>query len=202
LAILLSGSALPTGWSQADRTCDLYDLKAILSALLGGREIKFAPKERAGFVLGCEIKIDDQTLGIFARLTPARERELDFTTPVYVAELDLGKLRKLITGTSHIEELPQFPGSSRDAAMELPATTANAQIEAVITKLAEPRLTASACFDVFTDPTGEKLDTDKKSIAYRFHYRATDGNRTAAEFDAAHQRVLEALTKSLEVKFR
>ena len=202
LAILLSGSALPTGWSQADRTTDLYDLKAILSALLGGREIKFTPKERAGFVLGCEIKVADQTLGIFARLTPARERALDFTTPVYVAELDLGKLRKLLTSVSHVEELPQFPGSSRDAAMELPATTANAQIEAVITKLAEPLLTAAECFDVFTDPTGEKLDSDKKSVAYRSQYRAPDRTLKAEEVDTAHQKVLEALTKSLGVKLR
>ncbi|MEO5716206.1 MAG: phenylalanine--tRNA ligase subunit beta [Luteolibacter sp.] len=202
LAILLSGSALPSGWSQADRTSDLYDLKGILSALLGGREIKFAPKERAGFVLGCDIKIDDQNIGVFARLTPARERELDFTTPVYVAELDLGKLRKLLNGISHVEDLPQFPGSSRDAAMELPATTANAQIEAVITKLAEPLLIASECFDVFTDPTGEKLAVDKKSVAYRFQYRAADRTLKAEEVDAAHQKVLEALTKSLGVKFR
>ncbi len=202
LAILLSGSALPIGWSQADRASDLYDLKGILSALLGGREIKFAPKERAEFVLGSDIKVDDQTIGVFARLTPARERELDFTTPVYVAELDLGKLRKLLNGINHVEDLPQFPGSSRDAAMELPANTANAQIEAVITKLAEPLLTASECFDVFTDPTGEKLDVDKKSVAYRFQYRAPDRTLKAEEVDAAHQKVLDALTQKLGVKFR
>ena len=202
LAILLSGSALPTGWSQADRTSDLYDLKGILSALLGGREIKFAPKERAGFVLGCDIKIDDQNIGVFARLTPARERELDFTTPVYVTELDLGKLRKLLNGISHVEDLPQFPGSSRDAAMELPLATANSQIESVITKLAEPLLTASECFDVFTDPSGEKLAADSKSVAYRFQYRAPDRTLKAEEVDAAHQKVLEALTKNLGVKFR
>ena len=202
LAILLSGSALPTGWSQADRTSDLYDLKGILSALLGGREIKFAPKERAGFVLGCDIKIDDQNIGVFARLTPARERELDFTTPVYVTELDLGKLRKLLNGISHVEDLPQFPGSSRDAAMELPLSTANSQIESVITKLAEPLLTASECFDVFTDPSGEKLAADSKSVAYRFQYRAPDRTLKAEEVDAAHQKVLEALTKNLGVKFR
>ena len=202
IALLLSGSAHPTGWSQADRPADLYDLKAILSALLGDRKITFTPKDRPGFVLASDIKVDEQTLGIFARLTPARERELDFTTPVFVAELDLGKLRKLVTASHPAEDLPQFPGSTRDAAMELPLTTANAQIEAVLAKLAEPLLVSSECFDVFTDPTGQKLPADSKSLAYRFHYRDATGNRTAAEFDAAHQRVLEALAKSLGVKFR
>ena len=202
LALLLSGSAQPTGWSQADRTADLYDLKAILSALLGDRKITFTPKDRPGFVLASDIKVDDQNIGVFARLTPARERELDFSTPVYVAELDLGKLRKLLNGISHVEDLPQFPGSSRDAAMELPLTTPNAQIEAVIAKLAEPLLVSSECFDVFTDPTGQKIAADSKSVAYRFHYRESARTLKTEEIDTAHQKVLEALTKGLGVKFR
>jgi phenylalanyl-tRNA synthetase beta chain len=202
LALLLSGSAQPTGWSQADRPADLYDLKAILSALLGDRKITFTPKDRPGFVLASDIKVDEQTLGIFARLTPARERELDFTTPVFVAELDLGKLRKLITASHPAEDLPQFPGSTRDAAMEVPLTTANAQIEAVLTKLAEPLLVSSECFDVFTDPTGQKLPADSKSLAYRFHYRAENRTLTSEEVDSAHKGVLEGLTKGLGLKFR
>ncbi len=202
LALLLSGSAQPTGWSQAERTADLYDLKAILSALLGDRKITFAPKDRPGFTLASDIKVDDQTLGIFARLTPARERELDFSTPVFVAELDLGKLRKLLIGISHVEDLPQFPGSSRDAAMELPLATPNAQIEAIIAKLAEPLLVSAECFDVFTDPTGQKIAADSKSVAYRFHYREPTRTLKTEEIDTAHQKVLEALTKGLGVKFR
>jgi phenylalanyl-tRNA synthetase beta chain len=202
LALLLSGSAQPTGWSQADRTADLYDLKGILSALLGDRKITFTPKDRPGFVLASDIKVDDQNIGVFARLTPARERELDFTTPVFVAELDLGKLRKLLNGISHVEDLPQFPGSSRDAAMELPLTTPNAQIEAVIAKLAETLLVSAECFDVFTDPTGQKIAADSKSVAYRFQYREPTRTLKTEEIDAAHQKVLEALTKGLGVKFR
>ncbi len=202
LAVLLSGSAQPTGWSQTDRSADLYDLRGVLSALLGDRKITFAPKDRPGFVLASDIKLDDQNIGVFARLTPARERELDFTTPVFVAELDLGKLRKLLNGISHVEDLPQFPGSSRDAAMELPLTTPNAQIEAVIAKLAEPLLVSSECFDVFTDPTGQKIAADSKSVAYRFQYREPTRTLKTEEIDAAHQKVLETLTKGLGVKFR
>jgi phenylalanyl-tRNA synthetase beta chain len=174
----------------------------MLSALLGDRKITFTPKDRPGFVLASDIKVDDQNIGVFARLTPARERELDFSTPVFVAELDLGKLRKLLNGISHVEDLPQFPGSSRDAAMELPLTTPNAQIEAVIAKLAEPLLVSAECFDVFTDPTGQKIAADSKSVAYRFQYREPTRTLKTEEIDAAHQKVLEALTKGLGVKFR
>jgi phenylalanyl-tRNA synthetase beta chain len=202
LAILLSGGTAPTGWNQSDRQADLYDLKGLINALVPNKTIRFSPRERDGFTLGCDIKADDQTIGLFARLKPSRERELDFTSPVFVAELDLTKLRKLLTGIEHVEDLPQFPGSSRDAAMELPATLPNADIEAVLAKCNEPLLIAFECFDVFTDPTGEKLPTDRKSVAYRFQYRAADRTLKAEEVDAAHQKVLEALTQKIGVKFR
>ncbi len=202
LAMLLSGSVQPTGWSQTDRASDLHDLKGILSALLGDRKITFSPKDRPSFVLASDIKVDDQNIGVFARLTPGRERELDFTTPVFVAELDLGKLRKLLNGIRHVEDLPQFPSSSRDTAMELPLTTPNARIEAVISKLAEPLLVSSECFDVFTDPTGQKIASDRKSVAYRFHYRDATRTLKTEEIDIAHHKVLELLIKELGVKFR
>lgn len=202
LAILVAGPAQPAGWAAPERIADLYDLKGALSALLGGRTIQLTPRERDGFVLAADIKADDQNIGVFARLAPARERELDLTHPVYVAELDLAKLRKQLAGLGHVADLPQFPGSSRDAAMELPAATPNADIEKVLANLAEPLLVAYECFDVFTDPTGQKLPADRKSVAYRFHYRSATGTLTAAEFDTVHKKTLDALTAKLGVKFR
>jgi phenylalanyl-tRNA synthetase beta chain len=202
LAILLSGPVAPAAWNQSERPTDLHDLKGLINALVPDKTIRFSPRERDGFALGCDIKADDQNLGVFARLLPARERELDFASPVFVAELDLTKLRKLLDGIDHAGDLPQFPGSSRDAAMEVAAALPNAEIENVLLKLAEPLLVSFECFDVFTDPSGEKLAADRKSLAYRFQYRAADRTLKAEEVDAAHQKVLEALTAKLGVKFR
>ena len=202
LTILLGGGMAPAGWSQTERVADLYDLKGLLAAIIPGQIIRFSPKERAGFALACDVKAGDLTIGVFARLQPARERELDFTAPVFVAELDLTKVRKLLVGITHVADLPQFPGSSRDAAMDLPATLPNAEIELVIAKIVEPLLLGAECFDVFTDPSGLKLAADRKSVAYRFHYRAATRTLTAEEVDAAHQQVLATITNKLGVKFR
>jgi phenylalanyl-tRNA synthetase beta chain len=202
LAILISGGTAPTGWNQADRQADLYDLKGLINALVPNKTIRFSPRDRDGFALGCDIKADDQNIGIFARLKPARERELDFTSPVYVAELDLTKLRKLLTGIEHVEDLPQFPGSSRDAAMEFLLDTPNSAIEAIIAKCGEPLLISAECFDVFTDPSGQKLPADRKSVAYRFYYRSNERTLNAAEIESAHVRVLFALRTNGFAKFR
>jgi phenylalanyl-tRNA synthetase beta chain len=58
------------------------------------------------------------------------------------------------------------------------------------------------CFDVFSDPSGEKLAADRKSMAYRFIYRAPDRTLKTEEVEAAHQQVLQALIKELSVQFR
>lgn len=202
LGILLSGPTRPVGWDQAEHIADPFDLKGLVAALIPGASIRFSPKDREGFAIACDIRAGDQSIGVFARLLPSRERELDFNTPVFVAELDLGKVRKLLKGIEHVAELPQFPGSSRDAAMEVASTSPNSEIEGVITKCAEALLVDFECFDVFTDPTGAKLAADRKSLAYRFHYRTSDRTLKAEEVDAAHQRVLNALSEKAGVRFR
>jgi phenylalanyl-tRNA synthetase beta chain len=135
-------------------------------------------------------------------LSPSRQRQIDATSPVFVAELDLAKLRKLSVVSREIEELPQFPGSSRDAAIEAPATLANADIEKELGKIKEPLLAVFECFDVFSDPSGEKLAADRKSIAYRMHYRASDRTLKTHEVDAAHQAILKHLLEKLPISFR
>jgi len=202
LGLLLSADVAPSAWNQSERVADLYDLKGLIAALLPNQFIRFLPREREGFALACDIKAGDQNIGVFARLLPARERAMDCESPVFVAELDLSKLRKLLAGIEHVEDLPQFPGSSRDAAMELPMTLPNADIENVLKQMNEPLLVSYECFDVFTDPAGEKLAADRKSVAYRFLYRAADRTLKAEEVDVAHQKVLETLVQKVGVKFR
>ena len=119
-----------------------------------------------------------------------------------MAELDIKKMQQLSTGVSKVSELPQFPGSSRDAAMEAPITLTNAQVEQAIKKHNESLLVSYHCFDVFTDPTGEKLAADKKSVAYTFQYRSAQKTLKSKEVDKAHQSLLDHLEKSLKVNYR
>ena len=204
LAILVSGNTKPSSWADKDKDkdTDIYDAKAILSALLPGHSVSLKPKELDNFALGAEIKAGEQNIGVFARLLPSRERALDLDKPVFVAELDLGKLRKLTSRSFQVEDLPQFPGSTRDAAMELPIGTPNATIEATLGKANEPILVSYECFDLFTDPSGSKIAADRKSIAYRFVYRDATRTLKTGEIDEAHKRVLSLLGKIEGLVFR
>lgn len=202
LGILLSGNATPVGWSANARAADLYDLKAVIKALAPRSDLQFTPKEQDSFALGCNIMADGQNIGTFAMLKPSRQRLLDAPHPVYVAELDLSKLRKLSAVSRDIADLPQFPGSTRDVAMEAPSELLNAEIEKVLGKSKEPLLAGFECFDLFGDPSGEKLAADRKSIAYRISYRSAERTLKTEEVDAAHKGILTQLSKSLNVNFR
>ncbi|MBT8037718.1 MAG: phenylalanine--tRNA ligase subunit beta [Verrucomicrobiae bacterium] len=202
LAMLLGGENKPSTWSNRSSAIDGFDVKAAIEALLPHRGIQFNRRERDGFILSADVQCDGKPIGAFAQLSPKKCRELGSDTPIYLVELDVKKCQQLGTGTIQVDELPQFPGSSRDAAMEAPIDLPNADIEKVIKKHNENLLVAFSCFDLFTDPTGEKLPADKKSIAYTFHYRSPERTLKAKEVDLAHQKLLDQLSKVLPVTYR
>lgn len=203
LAMLISGETAPLNWANKEPVvADLFDLKAIVGAILPGVTIQLKPREREGFILSADVLADGKPCGVFAQLSPARCRELDANYPIYVAELDIKKLQQLATGVKKVSELPQFPGSSRDAAMEVPVALTNAEVEQAIKKYNESLLVSYHCFDVFMDSSGEKLAADKKSVGYSFYYRSPARTLKSKEVDAAHQGLLDHLQQSLKVSYR
>ena len=203
LGIILGGEGQPDFWAKrANEACDGFALKGLLENILPGVQLQLTPADPGNFILAAQVTANGKTIGSFAQLSPSRGRELDIEFPVYLAELDLKRVCELRNDNSHVVELPQFPGSSRDAAMEVPAELANAEIEKSIRKLDEPLLVSFGCFDVFRDSTGKKLDSSRKSLAYTFHYRAADRTLRSEEVDAAHQKTLQHLEKTLPVSYR
>jgi len=203
IALLMGGEPLPPAWTASPaRRIDLYDLKGTIQAALGGATVQYSPRPRDGFLLAGDIQLDGKPIGTYAQLLPSRTRELGFSAPLYLAELDLKKILGLSKDMFQVDALPQFPGSSRDIAMELPVTTSNADLEKALAKHHDPLLVSATCFDQFSDPSGEKMAADKKSIAYSFAYRSDKGTMKQKEVDTAHEKLRAHLQKSLPVTFR
>ncbi len=203
LALLLGGEASPLSWTRGEnRSLDLYDLKAAIQAALGNRNVQFTTRAREGFLLAGDIQLEGKPIGTFAQVLPSRARELGFKSAIYLAELDQKKILGLRQDMFQVEPLPQFPGSSRDIAMELPLKTSNAEIEKALAKHKDPLLVSAVCFDQFSDSSGEKMAADKRSVAYSFTYRSDKGSLKQKDFDTAHDKLRAHLEKSLPVTFR
>ena len=203
LGLLLGGTTQPDCWaSKHGCHSDAFALKGVIEAILPGSRIQFATVQAEGFLQVAQVTAGGKTIGSFAQLSPSRGRDLDLEFPVYLAELDLARVCEIRNHQFHVDELPQFPGSSRDAAMEAPADLANAEIEKAVAGIKEPLLVNFTCFDVFRDPGGEKLAADRKSVAYTFLYRAADRTLKSEEVDAAHQKILQHLERTLPISYR
>ena len=113
------------------------------------------------------------------------------------------KLQQVATAPFKAAELPQFPGSDRDASLDVPADTRNADIVKAIQAAKQKLLVSCRLKDVFCDPSGEKLAADRKAMTYTFLYRDAKKTLTAPEVDAAHKQVLDTLAAKVKnLKFR
>ncbi len=200
LGILMAGKKNPASWRDAKPASSTFsDLVAVLELLVPRAQLRLVPaRPRPEAALGADIQLNGTACGYVARLALDRCRELGLPIETCYAELDMRKLQAAATAPFKVADLPQFPGSSRDAAMDVPLATTNADVLKAIAGAKQPLLVDYECFDMFTDPSGEKLAADRKSLAYTFLYRAKDRTLTAAEVDAAHKAVLDHLARQIK----
>jgi len=219
LALVLSGTAVPASWRDPKpRHADFFDLVGILYSLnlweshsvpdelisllgKGPSGLTFDPVSHPALALAVEIRRGKDVVGLVGRLSPARAREMDAIAPVLVAELDL-EFFEPTPARTRFKELPKFPAVTRDIAMVAPASVPHGEIETVLRSANEPLLVNVELFDVFTDPTGQRIPVDQKSVAYALTYRSTGRTLTAEEVAEAHNRLKERLKAELAVSFR
>jgi phenylalanyl-tRNA synthetase beta chain len=201
LALVLSGPTDDRTW-RADEgfAADLFHLKGIIEKTLGS-ETTFEPHLDPALALALIVKVAGQPAGFAGQLWPKDVRGLDATAPVLFAEIDLTAVTKPAAAKKY-REIPRFPATTRDIALLAPLPLKHAEIVSVLQTASEPLLADIALFDVFADASGEKIPTDKKSLAYSLTYRSPERTLTADEVNAAHTRLKERLKDALAVTLR
>ena len=206
LGIFMAGKLNPASWADTKPgEAHFEHLRAVLDILVPKAEITLVPAKQARktAAVGADIQINNQACGYVARIALATCRALGLPMESYYAELDLRKLQQVATAPFKAADLPQFPGSGRDASLDVPADTRNADIVKAIQAAKQKLLVSFQLKDVFCDPSGEKLAADRKAMTYTFLYRDAKKTLTAPEVDAAHKQVLDTLAaKVKDLKFR
>jgi phenylalanyl-tRNA synthetase beta chain len=199
LALAMMGPLAEKSWRAADeRDADIFDLKGVVASL-GLGELAFEPLENPALALAAAIKLDGAQVGCAGKVWPARARENDIAGAVVIAEIELPSPHRAAQKFSAISK---FPAVTRDIAFIAPTDVQHAQVAEVLQKPGEPLLAGVELFDVFTDPTGQKVAAGRKSMAYSLTYRAKDRTLTAEEVNAAHARLKDFLKAELDVVFR
>ena len=205
LALVVTGSAQPGSWRHGSgrRAADLHDLRGVLEQLVapGAVELRAvladAPRPDGGsLALLAHVLIEGEAIGAIGQLSPSRAKELELRGDVLVVELKVAALQG-INGSGYTFTPPaRFPSVMRDLAVVVDRTVDHGEIVGVLRGTKEPLLTSTELFDVFTDDEGEKIASDKKSLAYSLTYRAEDRTLKTEEVNAAHARLKSALQEN------
>lgn len=205
LALLATGGVNPRSWRDAaERHVDLFDLKGVLSHLLDD-QVSFRPveKECGGFVLCLEISHGDRSLGWLGRLAPARERDLDARGPVVVAELDVTALQEaLAVRNTAYHPIPRHPAITLDFSIVAPKSLAWESIHTALHGARDPLLQHVELFDVFEDPSGQKLPAEARSLAFSLTFQAPDRTLKQEEAAGSAKRLMDMLTSCFDVTVR
>ncbi len=205
LAIVLTGERHEPSWRGGiERSWDVFDLTGAVLQLAGLHEhdIVSAPAPAAPFGACADIFLYGKKIGVVGQLTPAVGREIGASTPLLCAEFDLDLWRAEASTKTQVAALAKFPGSARDIAFLAPLALPYGEVRSLITDLREPLLESVRLFDLFIDVKGEKIPSDKKSMAISLTFRSPERTLTSDEIQGATDRVKAALKDRVGVDFR
>ncbi len=196
LGILMAGKLTPASWDNL-KPCPVahQHLTAVLERLLPKHSVCVLPAkvQRNNAAITADICVNGQSCGLLARVALQTCRTLGLPVDCYYAELDLRKMQQLATTPFKVQDLPLYPGSSRDVTLNVPATTLHAEIQKNILGVKQKLLVNCRLKEIYNDPTGEKLPTDRKAMTYSLLYRKPTATLTAQEAEDAHSEIMNKL---------
>jgi len=207
-ALLMTGNRRSASWNRSAEPVDFYDVKGIMEKVferLGLNDrITYEAAQPEGFHPGrtAAIKIHTErgteTIGYVGQLHPELQREFDLAD-TYVAELELSPVYEYADRNIVYRTLPRYPAIERDIAVVVDSSVAGGALTAAIVSSAGELLESVKVFDVYT---GDRIGSDKKSVALALVYRHGERTLTDEEVTEAHTRVLAQLEQSFGAELR
>ncbi len=202
LSGLVLGDLTPETWSEKSRKVNFFDVKGDLEALFHFSDIdaQFISSKHPALHPGQSADIltaDGQLIGVMGMLHPTLEKKLGFETPVFLFELDQGKVFK--KSVPKFEVLSKFPSVRRDMALLVEEKTMVAEIISSINGCNEKNIKDVQIFDIYR---GEGVERGYKSVALSLILQDSAQTLTDSEIDAIFNKVLEALSITINAKLR
>jgi phenylalanyl-tRNA synthetase beta chain len=203
LGLVMTGSIAPDDWRES-RQADFYDLKGAIevatSALhLTGFTIERASVEYLHPGQAAVLLREGEEVARFGRLHPRVASTYKFRQPVFVAEIEFGRLLGLEADQVRYSALPRLPSASRDVSALVPDRVSWGEIEQAVTQLGIPEVASVRVFDMYT---GKGMPAGFHSLAFRVVYRAEGRTLTDEEVGAMDERVRGLLVERFGAELR
>jgi phenylalanyl-tRNA synthetase beta chain len=187
IACLAVGPATPPSWRGEGGPADFFALKAVLESLAGqlGAPLEIVPDEEPFLHPGraARVELGGSAAGWLGELHPLVCRAWDLDSGV-AFDVDLAALAAAArAGEELYEEVAGFPAVYQDLAVVVPVASAAAEVRAAVLAAGGELLRSAEVFDLYE---GEQLGEDRKSLALRLEFRASD--RTLTDEEVAERR--------------
>ena len=196
VAFLMKGNYITNSWKGSMKV-DFYLMKGIVESILD----YLGFKNRYSFVksnvsdlhpgISADILLDRKRIGIMGRVHPKVCKD-----EVYVCELSLNALMTKVKPLKY-KEASKYPTIVKDVAFIVPKDMSSSEVETVIKKAGGRLLSDIKVFDVY-----DKLENNKKSIAYNLTFM--DSNRTLTDEEVMNvfDNIIKKVTTFLDVELR
>ncbi len=180
---------------------DFYVLKGIIENLLdflglNGRynfKVEQLPDEvHPG--RSANVVIDNEVVGYLGEVHPNISKK-----EVYVFEISLEKIISKKVREIKFKEMSKYPEINKDVAFLIDKNIMASEIMTVIRKASGRLLTNIDVFDVYE---GEKIDDNKKSIAFSLTFSDIAKTLTDEEINIVFNKVIESVEKEFEAELR
>lgn len=204
VAAIAYGPALDEQWGAPTRAVDFFDLKADLEALFAPRQLRFGKAEHPALHPGrCAlVELDGRQIGVIGELHPRWLQKYDLPQAPVVFEVDAAALCERVVPV--YAEISKFPGATRDLALVVKQDVpAQALLDAFQAEIAgNPAGKIVQAVVLFDEYRGKGLETDEKSLAFRFSLQDTQSTLQDDAVDAIMAAVADAAHKTLNAKPR
>lgn len=166
-------------------------LNAIVRKVCREDLLEVKPSDVAQFApgRGAELLLAGEPFGWLGELDRGVADTIDLQASVTVFELSVDVLVKHAKLTPRVDEVPQFPGMTRDVNLVLDDAVAWADLADVVSSTAGPLLESLRFVEQYR---GKGIDPGKKSYVFSIVYRAPDRTLEGDEVDMAQAKVVAA----------
>lgn len=181
--------------------CDFFDLKGAIEAVAESIRVKFEfvsstrPFLHPGIC--AEILCNGKVIGYAGRLDPSISDELSIERAVFIAELDYEELMSC-TQPFRYKPLPKFPEVTRDLALVTDIDITCGAIEKVIYNSCK-YVTDVKLFDIYA---GTQVGANKKSMAFTLTFTPEEQAITPEKCDSYVKKILNSLSRELDITLR
>jgi phenylalanyl-tRNA synthetase beta chain len=191
-------------WGEKTRPVDFFDLKADLEALFAPSVPRFVKGEHPALHPGRSafVEVDGKRVGFIGELHPRWLQKYDLPQAPVLFEVDASALTQRVVPS--YAEISKFPGATRDLALVVKQGVAAQQVLDVFQAeiAANPGGRIVQAVVLFDEYRGKGLETDEKSLAFRFSLQDTQSTLQDDAVDAIMGAIARAAQDTLGAKLR